>query len=531
MNKVVNSVVSALLSIAFIESIALGCYLSNEHLFVVIDRVSYPYSISPVAATIVAILASVTSLALLALAKRRLESIALLLAVAMLIASMLWKATTLLVASSTLIAFVLALTRSIYSVIAIAVVSILQFIPVVSRAFGGPAWAGLELFNSICILISLASWTISIPVRGINSMRLEPSPLPSSRRSEALMALALTLLVAVSLYALPYTKYLNPSGRAVSVDTIYYVKALENAHVKGVSIFLTKFGFGLDRVLYLLALYALSLIVGVKMSVIIATLVSHALLVFSVWYLTYAICGDCETSLLAALLATISPQTLVFLYAGFNANHAALPLLYIAYADLIRGRIRRAAVLQGLAAFVHTWAWLQLAVGMGLVALIMALKGDKKARFFLFALIATAIVRQLVGGGITGVLTISPLARAPHYAVAIHNVALAKSLYAISTFYVWGVLNAPFLYLLAAIDRVLNVDYLTPLFATTFIAFVGVMNVFFLVLRLVTNVPIAIPVALLAKRLVGKEKLAYSTSTVLIQLPAFIYFLINVVPK
>ena len=529
MPKLVDSVCTLLYLVESVLSVEVLSARIGFEQFLNVHRVSYPFSVNEVLG-LEALLVVCSVLIVLELARGGFKP-----------SPRLWLATTSLATCLTAwifpAALVLnALSPAVYAamcrsrevvermIYAVFLLSVAQYLPMVGAYLGGAAWCGLELVSAVTIPIALASWCVSLPLSsGVDgyAKRGSETRLDALR---ALLAVSLILLGTV-IYALPYTKYLNPYAKPVSVDTWYYLRYLHEVEEKGLGVTFERFSFGLDRPLFLLLVYAVSRVASDYLSIALVSVASHALLLFSAWLLAYWIYGY-EASIIALVLASVSSQTLAFMYAGFNANHLALALLYLSYAFAIRRRYLSSAVLQAIAAFTHAWSWLQLSAALMLLLIAKLLRGDRGAAIGIAAVAATAFARQVVGNGITNVLKISPTLVLHHVAAHVSSWA---TLYAMTTFYVWGVLNNPVAYVTAAIDRALELDDLTPIYVATFIAFALNVSSLCITLRTLLNVPIYVSSAsLISKRVKSKtSKILLSASFV----PSFVYFLLNAVPR
>ncbi len=524
-----KSVFNVLLMTLVLNLMAISAsVLTTKPLFLVINRVSYPYSLNlSIAVAYSLLLLGVLIAISIALKSYRnffitLSSLSLML---------LYRITNLAILTVVVLALcmVLALINRVSweAFLALAFVSVLQLTPITRMVFGGPAWAALEPVTALLMVSAMLSWALAMPTHRKYSKNIRVS----IRLDVVTEFLSLTIIVicCTAMYILPYTRFLNPNMHPVSVDTVFYVKALKEAQTYGIKVFFSKFEFGLDRILYLLILYGASKIFGIMPSIIILAVISHVLLIISVWYLTKALYADQVLALTSSFLAGVSYQTLAFLYGGFNANHLSLPLLYFAYAELVKRKYFRAAVIQGVAAFIHAWSWLQVFTAMILYAIVSARKDSKALAFLAMALI-TFVIRQLIGSGITKVLSISPAYSYKAYNAVIAKPMLVHTLYAISTFYLWGVMNYPIIYALATIERALNVDPLTMFIAPSSIMMLLSLPSICIVLRILVNTPLYVMSAKFIMQRCKHRWLGLA-SLILTSIVQYIYFLWNSIPR
>ncbi len=133
-----------------------------------------------------------------------------------------------------------------------------------------------------------------------------------------------------------------------------------------------------DRALFLVVLYGVFVITRADPYVFSVVFNIPILGVYtaSVTYLTYRRFGA-SAALYAAILTPFSPMFLSFVYGGFQADLAALSVVFVA-AALMSGGSRRelvaGMVLMLVSMFVHRWTWVQYILILGVYTLLLVVR-------------------------------------------------------------------------------------------------------------------------------------------------------------
>ena len=208
-----------------------------------------------------------------------------------------------------------------------------------NKPFTEPSWAVAEVHHMLVHslqLIMMVTYT-AIPVipiikwvmrrrfrRYVKEVELKEI---FSRRT-AYAVLWLSALIAVLQNTLPYLPTVNPRMVPIGVDIRYYEAWVREALENGVmEVFHQSEG---DRPLYLLILYAVqrTLNLPLRQTVELMPTILLPLLVASTFYMTLRVTRSYSCAALASLFTATGVQTTVGLYASFQANIAALSLMY-----------------------------------------------------------------------------------------------------------------------------------------------------------------------------------------------------------
>ncbi len=244
----------------------------------------------------------------------------------------------------------------------------------------------LSPLSPLLMLLVLASWIIkplaaslskSFKITSLAKLRPDsPSPtliLPS----KLLLAIAIALAISMTLY--PYHPNLNPQGLRVSVDAYFYDQWLSEMLSRN-PIEALRYAFmdvqGGSRPLHLILLYAVALTTHLPSYVIANfqfTFIS-ILFVASTYLLAREALKDGRNAALAALIAAVSFNMTIGIYAGFASHWLALSIMYIALATYIRRKdsLKNAYITAALGAaliYLYAWSW------TGFIAILLTYEG------------------------------------------------------------------------------------------------------------------------------------------------------------
>ncbi|MEM3329509.1 MAG: hypothetical protein QXZ23_08635 [Saccharolobus sp.] len=166
-----------------------------------------------------------------------------------------------------------------------------------------------------------------------------------------LIPFILTLLVSL----LPYLPSINPYKFPETVDFKYYYSWLLHPQFDG--------WFFYTRPFYLILLYLLSLIFKPYPVAFYEFVFLSVFYVYSGYKLASAL--DRSIASLAALLASVSPMLITFLYSGLEANLFSISLMFLSMYYLIKKeKITLAIILSLLSMLSHIYAWAQISTAI-----------------------------------------------------------------------------------------------------------------------------------------------------------------------
>ena len=316
----------------------------------------------------------------------------------------------------------------------------------------------------------------------------------------------LAMLLGFLVMVIPYLPTVNPGGKPVTVDWVYYYGWLRDVDAIGLGSVLR---LHMDRPLYIILLYGLVRVFHVDplwIAVYQIFFISQ-LYVLASYYLGWSL-GGWRTGVYSAFLSVVSPMFLSFQYGGFQSDFFTVSIVYFALGLIARAESGRRLLLGflvfDLAMFLHEWTWTQYILVLSLYAVVMA-------------------VREYRGGGVSGrsklllgliVLSVlvdvakSPLGvRWPSSIVGVTNASrnmyLHKSSVAsnwfLTTIYTGGSLNNPLFYLVALLGSVFSGPLLAAALFSGLLPFPLLHYV--ITYRVLVNTPLQVPGGLLASRL------------------------------
>ncbi|MDT7860596.1 MAG: hypothetical protein RRA45_00015 [Saccharolobus sp.] len=278
-----------------------------------------------------------------------------------------------------------------------------------------------------------------------------------------------TLLIAL----IPYMPNINPPRFPETVDFVYYYSWLVHPKFSG--------WFFYTRPFYLMLLYIFSHIFKPY------PVAYYEFVFLSIFYIysAYKLASAVNRSIapLSALLASVSPMLITFLYSGLEANLFSISLMFISLSYLMRKEKLWLAILLSLASmFSHIYAWAQLS-GAVIVYYILKIilhktKLDKYELYYMLFLLPFVIIGfSLILIGI--------------FPVPIQLISFSQLVYQIKVVS-WGSNNAFLYYLISSYgNRFTNKDILS------FIYSISVIGIFFLApaTNLIIDLPLFIPAA------------------------------------
>jgi hypothetical protein len=234
--------------------------------------------------------------------------------------------------------------------------------------------------------------------------------------------ISLFMLLSLVIGLIPHQPQINLDNRQIGVDTDYYVKwtnALTHAadYREFIHQAFVVQSFG-DRPLTLIFLFTIAKILNVANFYSIVEhvpLILGPLLVLAVFFLTRELTSNEKQALLASFLTSISFQVTVGIYTGFYANWFALIIGYLSFVFLLRS-LRYSSNKLNLAIFsllliallfthVHTWSVIVVVMSVFLIIMIKAKHYCKKRIVFLFIILSSSVVLDIVKTSITGSMT------------------------------------------------------------------------------------------------------------------------------
>jgi hypothetical protein len=224
------------------------------------------------------------------------------------------------------------------------------------------AWA---IRLALSPLLHLAgSWTADL-VKGEDSPSQPTTWLSSRRLSYTILGIAVAVAIFVALY--PYLPAVNPKSMLVGVDVQMCYSHVLNSQpvpVNGVC-GNSAYTYGIQRLGALEMLRGLAALSGSNtLALKVAPLILAPLLTVSTYLLVLEGTGDRFTAGLSALFASVSPEAVAGINAGFIANWLAIGVAFLFFAALLHTlRTKRPAYLLlsyaifvGLL-FIHPWTW------------------------------------------------------------------------------------------------------------------------------------------------------------------------------
>jgi len=216
----------------------------------------------------------------------------------------------------------------------------LTFFLIPNEPFSEPSWTPVEFYHmlvhslhpmmigiyTLLPLIPLVKYVIIKSKLEKYVKRVKTKEIFSKEVSYLILWLSVLLTVIQNM--LPYLPTVNPRMVPIGVDIIYYEMWTAKVIEKGImEIFRQDYG---RRPLYLLILYAMYYLLKIPIKNLAELMPTILLptLVLSVFYMTYKISKSYSCAAMASLLTSTGIQTTVGIYASFQANIAALSLIY-----------------------------------------------------------------------------------------------------------------------------------------------------------------------------------------------------------
>ncbi len=265
-----------------------------------------------------------------------------------------------------------------------------------------------------------------------------------------LFSITLSFFLAV----MPFIHSINPSGRPITTDYIYYYNWLRESLRYGVGqVMLARS----DRPLYILLLYTLMRISGASPSAVSALqdIVLFPLYTFSAYLLARRTMGGGAAGY-AALMAASSPILLSYAYGGFQADLFTLSMTLIAL-SMILGEKRRTClaglVLLGITMFLHDWTWTQYTIILAAYAAATAFRAWRRREglgwrwrmitLYLAVSIPIDLVKTIVFGLFSSAEVIATMSRSSSL------MGFGGALHFYTTLYTGGSLDNTLFYILA----------------------------------------------------------------------------------
>jgi hypothetical protein len=262
------------------------------------------------------------------------------------------------------------------------------------------AW-GLRLALSPFLHLA-GSWKADL-VKGEGSPSQSTTWLSSRRLSQAFLGIAVAVAIFVALY--PYLPAVNPKSVLVGVDVQMCYSHLLNSQpvpvggVCGNSAYL----YGLQRLGAVEMLRGLAALSGSNTFALeMAPAILAPVLTVSTYLLVLEGTGDGFTAGVSALLASLSPEVVAGINAGFVANWLAIGVAFLFFAALLHALRTNApaylllsyAIFVGLL-FIHPWTWavtlIVLVVYLSLTLLESAWARDLRSRRLEAAILLTLL--------------------------------------------------------------------------------------------------------------------------------------------
>ena len=322
--------------------------------------------------------------------------------------------------------------------------------------------------------------------------------------------IALSASLAVSLNILLYTKPLNPFSKPINVDWVYYYNWLRSM-VEGDMSTPLKVS---DRPLYIAILYLVWLATRIdpKTIAIYHNIALLALYTASMYIFAKRFFGE-GVAHVTAFIAPLSPQTISFVYGGFQANLLALSLTLAALAMVFsRSRWARVAgyTLLATTMLVHEWTWAMytsILLAYAVISLVKRERVSEARNIVIYTAITLAIDLAKHFLGLFSALNI-----ASNPSLYSYEKSYAESLRFYINIFTGGSLNNPAIYLFAAASALCTQNQLlAAVYAPPLAMFTVLPNGFSY--RALVNTPLA-PLAAYTITKLSKEKKVLAILTV-----------------
>jgi len=320
----------------------------------------------------------------------------------------------------------------------------------------------------------------------VDNSRVSP---PSLKLPDGRILLIFAFLILLYLSYIPYFQSLNPRGRFVSVDLVFYTDYLDTLKSlglgsEGLNYLLGSKGERATAIFltYLVSIFlSLSSAEAVKASLFIASY----LLVLATYFSLKSASGNNSLAGFSVFFSIFSIQTVVGLYAGYLANMVAIPLLLLmtlCFFHAIEGETEClifAILFSTVALYSHPWSWMIFVLAILLLLplnLMLSTLGvrrrysGKEVRIIiLFTLINLAldVSKQLLfksAGGISAEYAVS------RSSLSISNIFLLnRNMDFMRQVFVGGYTSNVLVYMLAAIGIVYLLAFNNPFFDSLFL--------------------------------------------------------------
>ncbi|QGA53477.1 hypothetical protein GFS03_02170 [Sulfolobus sp. E5-1-F] len=223
---------------------------------------------------------------------------------------------------------------------------------------------GVNTYFSFPLMILEAGAPMVIPFIWFGGVIFSIYKRDLSSKSQLLISPLIPFIVVLLISLIPYFPFVNPYKFPETVDFKYYYSWLLTPTFSG--------WFFYSRPLYLMLLYILSLIFKPY------TVAYYEFVFLSVFYVysAYKLASALDKSIasLSALLASVSPMLITFLYSGLEANLFSISLMYISMSYLIkREKLGLAILFSLLSMFSHIYAWAQLSAAISLYYILKSI--------------------------------------------------------------------------------------------------------------------------------------------------------------
>ncbi|QXJ34600.1 hypothetical protein [Saccharolobus shibatae] len=364
---------------------------------------------------------------------------------------------------------------------------------------------GINTYFSIPLMILEAGVPTVIPFIWFAGIILSAYKRDLSSKSRLLINPLIPFIVVLLISLIPYLPFINPYKFPETVDFKYYYSWLLTPTFSG--------WFFYSRPLYLMLLYGLSFIFRPYLVAYYEFVFLSILYIYSAYKLASAL--DKSIASLAALLASVSPMLMTFLYSGLEANLFSISLMFISMSYLIKKEKLSLAILFSLLSmFSHIYAWAQLSAGITLYYILKSI--IRKSRPDNYALIYLSFSIPFIAIGffliLNGVFPV-PMGLL-NYNQLIYQIAVVS----------WGSNNASLYFLLSSFgNRYIKEGVLD------FVYSISVFGIIFLApaTNLIIDLPLFIPAAYTIRNI---DRQSVSVLLLLSLILWGIYMSINSVP-
>ena len=265
-----------------------------------------------------------------------------------------------------------------------------------------------------------------------------------------LFSLSLSLFLAV----MPFIPSINPAGRPITTDYIYYYNWLKEALRNGVGQVMLAHS---DRPLYILLLYTIMMISGASPSTVSALqdIILFPLYTLSTYFLARRAANK-RAAGYAALMAASSPILTSYAYGGFQADLFTLSITFIALSMILGEEKTMCAaglVLLGTTMLLHEWTWTQYTIILGVYALATAIRAWRRKEslgwrwrmitLYLAVAVPLDLLKTMVFGLYSSARVVAVMSRSSSL------ISFSDALHFYTTLYTGGSLDNTLFYILA----------------------------------------------------------------------------------